>query len=165
MKQLNVKPQKKMNKGQAGFTMLEMMIVMAVIAALIGIGVSLYDKQVTKAKITDASAFVERGFLIAITGCQMKYRSYTKSGDECSHASGVLTSKLAVEGLDVLTPWDTNWSSTVTSGGAVVITYPLGTGNDDAAGDLAVTLDNSKLKHVVSASATGSTVTVNVKAP
>jgi len=160
MKQLVAKPQHKAGKRQAGFTMLEMMIVMAVIAALIGIGVSLYDKQVTKAKITDASAFVERSFIIAITGCQMKYRSYST----CSHTAGNVSSALSKEGLDVLTPWDSNWSSTV-SGSTMTITYPLGAGNEDAATDLQITLDNSKLKHVVSATVSGTTVTVNVKAP
>jgi len=147
-------------KLHAGFTLLEMMIVMAVIAVLLGIGVTLYNSQVTNAKVTGASVFFEREFNLAMTSCHMKFRSYSS----CTHAAGSTTSELAKEGLLPLTPWDTSWSSTV-SGTTMAITYPLGSGNSAAATDLKTTVSNSRAPHITSATVSGTTVTVNIKMP
>lgn len=158
MKKLHGMSQRKHSR-QAGFTMLEMMIVMVIISVLAGIGVSLIDKQSTNAKVTDARAFVERTFVMGLKSCQMKYRSYSS----CTHTAGSTSSNLAKEGLEIKTPWETNWSSSAPSGSILTLTYPLGAGNEDAASDLQVSLSNSKLKHIDSATVSGSSVTVKIK--
>jgi prepilin-type N-terminal cleavage/methylation domain-containing protein len=158
-------PQKGIKK-QRGFTMLEMMIVLAIIAAVIGIGSSIYDRQVSNAKITSAQAFIERTYITALTSCYTKRRNY----NQCMQTAGSATTNMtggtgsaSGEGLEPLTEWDGNWSTTYNSGaGTISMTYAA---TDDTAGDLAVQLTSSKSKYVTNAVANGSNVTITIKAP
>jgi len=145
---------------QSGFTMLEMMIVMAIIAALIGIGVLMYERQVSKAKLTQTTAFFDRNFFVAVQDCYIKYDSYRS----CFHTVDDANSGLATAGIELLTPWETKWYSTI-SGTQATLIFPLPVGDDEVAEEVRETVEHSESPYIKSATRTAATVTVLFQLP
>lgn len=149
------------NKKQRGFTLIELMVVMAILGVLLAVGVSIYQSQQTQAKVTAAQAFAERTFVTALTSCQAKFRDYS----QCAQGTGgSTTSNIAKEGLELTTAWGDNWTSSWNSSTRIMsVTYPAP--DADIADNIAVTLSNSDNRYIDSATVSGTDVLIGVKGP
>lgn len=139
-------------KTQSGFTLIELMIVVTVLAILASVGMKGYTTWVRGSNVDAASYFVERDFLSAATQCFRIKRTYTS----CTKA------ELTKYGLDDNTPWDTAWTVTV-SGNRFQLSIPV---PDTTSGTmLAERLNSSDVDHINNATSSGTTVSVQLAMP
>ena len=137
---------------QKGFTLIELMIVVTVLAILSTLGMRGYYSWNSSANVDVATYFVERDFLSSATQCYRMNRSYAP----CNKA------ELVQYGLTENTPWDTSWTVSV-SGNTFNISMPV---PDATSGDrLATRLNASQVEHINNASYSGSNVTVAMVMP
>lgn len=137
---------------QKGFTLIELMIVVVVLAILASVGLKGYSSWVRSSNVDVAAYFVERDFLSAATQCFRTNRSYSS----CNKT------QLTNYGLSSNTPWDTSWNVSV-SGNSFSLTIPV---SDSVAGqNLATRLSASQAEHIGTASFSSPNVTVAMTMP
>ncbi|MDO8827971.1 type II secretion system protein [Methylophaga sp.] len=144
---LNLKQQ-----AQKGFTLIELMIVVTVLAILGTIGMRGFNAWVGGANVDVATYFVERDFLSAVTQCYRINRGYSN----CDKT------ELTRYGLSDQTAWDTLWTVSV-AGNTFSISMPVPDDEDGA--NLAQRLNSSEVEHINNASYSGSNVTVELVMP
>lgn len=144
---LNLKQQ-----AQKGFTLIELMIVVTVLAILGTIGMRGFNAWVGGANVDVATYFVERDFLSAVTQCYRINRGYAN----CNKT------ELTRYGLSDQTAWDTLWTVSIT-GNTFSISMPVPDDEDGA--NLAQRLNSSEVEHINNASYSGSNVTVELVMP
>lgn len=137
---------------QAGFTLIELMIVVVVLSILATWSMNGYNSWVNATKIDTATYFIERDFLSAATQCYRMNRAYSP----CDKT------ELTKHGLTDETSWGTQWSSSVTG---QVFSLSLPVPDAETGNTLATRLSASNLKHIQSASYSGSAVTVSMRMP
>lgn len=138
--------------SQKGFTLIELMIVVVVLAILASMGLKGYSSWVRSSNVDVAAYFVERDFLSAATQCFRTHRSY----GSCNKT------ELTKYGLSSTTPWNTSWSVSI-SGNTFSLSIPT---SDSAAGSmLATRLSSSAAEHIGTASYSSPNVTVAMAMP
>lgn len=132
-----------------GFTLIELIIVLAVIAILAVAGTMTVKANIDRARLSDAVRFVEKELVISFVGCRLKNLDYTV----CLRADGDTTgegSPLLGEGAPVLTVFETQWTNTAPdaagTGATTILTIPTPTG--DVAADLVTRLQASLVPHI-----------------
>ncbi|ACX52814.1 type 4 fimbrial biogenesis protein PilE [Ammonifex degensii KC4] len=111
-------------KGQdeRGFTMVEMMVVLIIIAVLIGVGIWLYLGYVEKARITKAESFLTSA-AGALDAYYAQYGTYP-SADDLDTAGVYLKDN---KGNDIKDPWGGTYKYTGTGGDTYTLETTGGT--------------------------------------
>lgn len=151
-----MKPMKRINR-QGGFTLTELAIAAVIIAILTVAAAQGYGMYRTNTNISVASNF----FVTDVPGAVAVYLNRRGT------LTGINKISLTSYGLAARTAWDDDWTVTGPTAGALTFTYPLtsaGTQGTEAATDIVARLTNADLQHIESATATGTSVTVVVRA-
>lgn len=141
-----------LKNAQKGFTLIELMIVVTVLAILGTIGMRGMNAWIGGANVDVATYFVERDFLSSVTQCYRINRGY----GNCDKA------ELTRYGLSDETPWDTAWTVNV-AGNTFSLTLPVP--DDDDGQNLATRLNASEVEHINNANYAGNNVTVELVMP
>ncbi|MEC9413707.1 MAG: type II secretion system protein [Pseudomonadota bacterium] len=139
-------------KSQTGFTLVELMIVVAVLGILASLGLKGYQSWIRTTNVDVASYFVERDFFSAASQCYRMNRSYT----QCNK------NELVTFGLDDKTPWDLDWTVSI-SGNTFTLNLP--TSDSVSAEMLAKRLNSSDVDHISNATNSSSAVTISLAMP
>lgn len=140
-----------------GFTLVELAIVLVIIALLGAAAAAGFGTYRTNTNFGIAKNF----FVSEVPGAIATYLNRTGT------LTGVDKAKLTAYGLTTTTAWGDSWTLTGPAAGILTFTYPLTSADDQgtsAAADLATTLSGANLSHIKSATSTGSTLTVKVRA-
>ncbi|AEG15540.1 hypothetical protein Desku_1982 [Desulfofundulus kuznetsovii DSM 6115] len=128
-------------RNEKGFTMIEMMVVLIIIAVLIGAGIKFYSGYIENAKITKAKAqistmqsaldswFAEKGSYPDTTN-ELKYAGVIPSDETTSDTDIGNDSDVDLPGL--LDPWGQNYDYRTDADGTK---YCISTGYDKVKGD------------------------------
>lgn len=139
-------------KSQTGFTLVELMIVVAVLGILASLGLKGYQSWIRTTNVDVASYFVERDFFSAASQCYRMNRSYS----QCNK------NELVTFGLDDKTPWDLDWTVSI-SGNTFTLNLP--TSDSVSAEMLAKRLNSSDVDHISNATNSSSAVTISLAMP
>lgn len=139
-------------KSQTGFTLVELMIVVAVLGILASLGLKGYQSWIRTTNVDVASYFVERDFFSATSQCYRMNRSYS----QCNK------NELVTFGLDDKTPWDLDWTVSI-SGNTFTLNLP--TSDSVSAEMLAKRLNSSDVDHISNATNSSSAVTISLAMP
>lgn len=146
----------KQNKKQGGFTLLEIVIALAVLAVIIGVLASGLFQSQEDAKLQAARTQIMKDFPSAI----MRVVSIANRCDN------VDKNRLVARGLPEDTVWGTTWTVTGATKDAISITYPTEAKDTVALQDLAagvpVYSDDSS-SNISSIAATGKNLTVSYR--
>ncbi len=151
---LNVQQLKSLPSKQKGFTLIELVIVMLVIAALTLISVFGYKIYTENAKYTGAKDFF-------ITKAPAAMATHVLRKDTLT---GITKAKIVSYGLPGTTAWEDTWTITGPVAGVVTFVYPLSSAGDpDTVGaDLEDLLSSGRIPQIASASYAAGTKTITV---
>lgn len=140
-------------RSQAGFTLIEMMVVFAIIGILIGVANSGLFQSQEDSKIMAAQTSLSKDFPSVIT------RIRTMTG-KCNNTN-FTKEKMIERGAPNETVWGTDWSVTTSGGNRVVLTYTLDTIDTEAGTRMATKLLEDK--NIVAAEGSSSSVSVTYR--
>jgi len=142
---------KKMMKSQKGFTLLELMIAIAIVALLAATVLPSYFQNQNDAKYSTALTQLQEAFPSAIT------RQLSRT--TVCNATNMSTANIRARGISSTTVWGETWSSAFSTG-RVTVTYPVGASDNPAevGADLVTALTGGK--NIASVSYSGNNVTV-----